>query len=129
MNTITEIFDNSEEKMMNFQQAQMTLAEITSPTRRHRFRRNIRQQLFKIRRDAVLGIGVDDITAVSGLKEWIGRQLKANMQQNWETFTFTWDVAPNDPFTVIQKEHWAKSGGVFDEHGFRIPPGFTEQEV
>lgn len=127
MDTI-EIFD-TEEKMMNFQQAKMKFADISATKLRHRFRRNIRQQLFKIRRNVVLGIPVDDRTASSGLREWIEPQLEANRQQSWETFTLTWDVAPNDPFMVIQKEEWSKAGGVFDEHGFRIPPGFTEQEV
>jgi len=128
MHTITDIFD-SEEKMVNFQQTKMKFEGITASKLRHRFRRNIRQQLFRIRRDVVMGIPVDDNIENSGLREWVGMQLEANRQQSWETFTFTWDVAPNDPFTVIQKEQWAKSGGSFDEHGFRTPPGFTEQDL
>ena len=128
MHTITEIFE-TEEMMMNFQQLKMKFESIQSVKLRHRFRRNIRQQLFKIRRDVVLGIPLDDITAMSGLKEWIIPQLEANRQQGWETFTFTWDVAASDPFTVIQKEEWNKTGGSYDEHGFRTPPAFTEQEV
>ena len=83
-------------------------------------RRTVRRQLFKIRR----GIEMNN-----GLKEWIEGQFDNNRQQNWGTFTFTWDVSPSDPFKIIIKEEWISEGGSFDESGFRKPPAFTKQEV
>lgn len=118
-----------EETFANFTKLQAEFSQIKSQKLRHRFRRRIRQYLFKIRRHILMDIPIDEKSVSSGIKEWIENQLDKNRQQSWETFTFTWDIAANDPFTVIQKEEWGKYGGSYDEHGFRTPPAFTEQEI
>lgn len=128
MNNEIQIFDN-DDQLLNFQKLQMEYSTIDSRKQSHRYRRKIRQMLFKIRRNILDDIAIDEIIKESGLREWIQSQLEANRQQSWDTFTFTWDVSANDPFTVIQKEEWNKTGGGYDEHGFRTPPAFTEQEL
>ena len=97
--------------------------------RLRKFRRDIRYRLFRIRE------GKDEFD--NGLKKLIEAQFEGGMQ--WPTFTFTWDVAPDDPLKVITPFEWLDHGGTFeeifiiDEDGHpkrkRIcdPPGFTEQ--
>lgn len=91
-------------------------------------RRRIRKRLLRIRDDVCLET-VHDVAYDDGLKEHIENQFKANIQQDWEHFTITWDIAPNDPFKVIIIEEWTQFGGRFDEWGNRNPTGFTKQEV
>lgn len=83
-------------------------------------RRRIRYALFRIREGQDPGI--------EGLKEHIETQFKHNLQQNWNTFTFTWDVGIKNPLKVITKHEWKDEGGMYDQDGNRYPPAFTEQE-
>jgi hypothetical protein len=122
----------SEEQMQNFTLLKKEYNDIkTTKSKKYvlRYRRKIRSMLFKIRKHILLGHPIDERILNSGLLEWIEHQFNANRQQNWETFTFTWDVAVNDPFLLIEKQEWTQTGGTFDDDGFRVPPGFTEQEV
>lgn len=59
---------------------------------------------------------------------------------NWDTFTFNWDVAPNDPMRVVTMFEWADLGGKFEtqmvlcDDGIArpqkvcYPSAFTKQE-
>lgn len=83
-------------------------------------RRKIRHRLFMIK------FGKDD-GRKDDLKSHIQSQFRFG--QKWETFTFTWDVAPNDPLKVIAEDEWEKEGGKYDHiTGSRMPSAFTRQE-
>jgi len=97
------------------------------------FRRGIRNRLFKIRKGDYAN--VDN----SALKKFMEAQFAPEMK--WETFTFNWDVAPDDPMKVITMFEWIDHGGTFDtinvlddygntrQQKLCDPPGFTQQEL
>ena len=81
-------------------------------------RKNVRYRLFRIRDDN--DVNNDD------LKEHIENQFQFGM--TWKTFTFTWDVAPRDPLTVITEDMWDETGGGYDlSSGALYPTAFTRQ--
>ena len=81
-------------------------------------RRNIRYRLFRIRED---NDPVND-----DLKSYIESQFEFGM--TWKTFTFTWDVSPQDPLKVITEDMWDDERGGYDPvTGVKSPPGFTHQ--
>ena len=79
-------------------------------------RRNIRYRLFRIKERKS-----DEIE----LKNYIESQFKNGM--DWDSFTFNWDVAPNDPLKVIEPFEWILFGGKQNMFGCS-PPAFTRQE-
>lgn len=85
-------------------------------------RRHIRYKLFRIREN-------NPEFLTDGLKEIIEAQLDSNKGLTWESFTFQWDVAANDPFKVILKRQWNETGGGYDENGKHYPPAFTKQGI
>jgi len=63
------------------------------------------------------------------LYDIIEKQLDPNRALTWDKFTFTWDLAPfTHGLKVVQKEHWSREGGGFDEVGY-YPPAFTKQVI
>jgi len=82
-------------------------------------RRGVRYRLFMIR------FRKDDGSR-DDLKNHIESQF--TFGQKWETFTFAWDVSPNDPFKVITEDQWEEEGGKYDRvTGGKHPSAFTHQ--
>jgi hypothetical protein len=81
-------------------------------------RRHLRNHLFRIRNN--------DRDLDVELKEIIEKQFVEGL--NWSNFTFEWDIGVNDPFKVVSKKDWVKSGGAFDDMGKRFPTAFTQQK-
>jgi len=71
----------------------------------HKFRRRIRNRLFRIRQ------GRKEFD--NGLKKMIESQFEPDM--NWKTYTFNWDVAPIDPLKIISPFEWESNGGTFED--------------
>lgn len=100
--------------------------------RLRKFRRDIRYRLFRLREGKS---GQFD----QGLRKLIEAQFDGSM--TWQSFTFNWDVAADDPLKVITPFEWLDHGGTFDdipvidEKGiskmtkFCDPPAFTKQEI
>ena len=90
-------------------------------------RRKIRHNMFKIikrmRRELEMTPELEAIKAI------YDPQLDGNYQINWGTFTFHWDLHPTDHTKIIQKDHWFREGGQYDELGALMPTAFTEQEI
>lgn len=90
-------------------------------------RRKMRNHIFKIikrtRRE------LDLTPELEAIKQIIDPQLDANIQINWSTFTFRWDLHPKNHAKIIQKDSWFKEGGSYDELGALRPTAFTEQEI
>jgi hypothetical protein len=88
------------------------------PPRIKENRRNIRYRLFRIRENK--DVVNDD------LKQFIESQFEFGM--SWKTFTFTWDVSPQDPLKIITEDMWSDESGGYDSiTGIKSPPGFTHQ--
>jgi hypothetical protein len=87
-------------------------------------RRHIRYRLFRIREGGRICEAYD-----KGLKAYIERQFTQGI--TWKTFTFEWDVAPNNPLRIITKDilntEWRDLGGGFDGADRMVPPAFTKQ--
>lgn len=100
--------------------------------RLRKFRRDIRYRIFRLREGKR---GNFD----QGLFKLLQAQFEPGM--TWESFTFNWDVAANDPLKVVTPYEWIENGGTFekimalDENGtarekrFCDPAAFTEQEL
>ena len=90
-------------------------------------RRKIRKNMFKIikrmRRE------LEMTPELEAIKSIFDPQLDGNHQINWGTFTFHWDIHPTDHTKIIQKDHWFREGGGYDELGALMPTAFTEQVI
>jgi len=98
-------------------------------------RRRVRHNMFKIIRMLSRGIEMTpedhpDLLAIKAIiDEQLAEEQKTNKQINWYSFTFSWDIHPKNPTTLILKPVWFKEGGTFDEFGSMKPAAFTEQEI
>ena len=66
------------------------------------------------------------------IKEIMDARLDPSKGFTWESFTFLWDITPNyqNPFQIVQKQHWFKEGGAIDQDiGTFYPAAFTEQGI
>ena len=94
-------------------------------------RRRIRNRIFRIRRG--------DMSHDNGLVKLLESQFSPDM--SLDTFTFNWDVAPDDPLKVITVFEWKEHGGDFETMMVQDPKdglvkpqkmcrptGFTQQE-
>lgn len=90
-------------------------------------RRKMRHNMFKIikymRRE------IEITPELEAIKSIIDPQLDNNLQINWATFTFQWDLHPNDHTKIVQKDRWFPEGGRYDELGALQPTAFTEQII
>jgi vancomycin resistance protein YoaR len=90
-------------------------------------RKKMRHIMFKIikrmKRDLELFPEMEAIKAI------IDPQLDANKQHNWASFTFYWDLNPQDHTKIITKDKWFMEGGRYDDLGALQPTAFTEQEI
>ena len=110
-------------------------------------RRRVRYIIFRIRENKVHTMDRDLREIAPPIEEYLAHQLMLK-GQSWGGFTFTWDVAINNPFEVIGDSlyEWVKKGGSFDgkpggmpesvwterilmsgESRPRRPPAFTNQ--
>lgn len=94
-------------------------------------RRVFRRTMFSVRRK--LHYNQQEFTTEEKVvKEIIESRLDPSKGFTWESFTFLWDITPNyqNPFQIIQKQHWFKEGGVLDQDiGTFYPAAFTEQGI
>jgi len=81
-------------------------------------RRVIRNRIFRIRQ------GRDGFD--NGLKKFIEAQLSPD--QSLDTFTFNWDIAPNDPMKVVSPYEWTDCGGTFETVMVLCQDGITRPE-
>jgi hypothetical protein len=90
-------------------------------------RKQMRGNMFKIIK--YMKRGADLTPELEAIKSIIDPQLDANIQQNWASFTFYWDLNPQDHTKIITKEKWFMEGGRYDELGALMPTAFTQQEI
>ncbi len=92
-------------------------------TRRRKMRHNMFKIIKRIRRELEMTPELQAIKAI------IDPQLDGNHQINWGTFTFHWDLHPNDHTKIVTKDRWFPEGGGYDELGALQPTAFTEQVI
>jgi hypothetical protein len=77
----------------------------SNPRMRALMRRQIRYRLFRIRD------GRNEFD--NGLRKMIEAQLEG--RTTFDQFTFSWDVAPDDPLKVVTPFEWESHGGAFEQ--------------
>ena len=96
-------------------------------------RKKMRHNMFKIikRLTRELEMSPETTPDLIAIKTIIDVQLdeQPNKQLNWYSFTFLWDINPNNHTKIITKDQWFKEGGRFDDLGALMPPAFTEQQI
>lgn len=96
-------------------------------------RRKMRHNMFKIikRLTRELEMTTIDHAELLAIKAIFDPQLEAqtNKQINWYSFTFLWDINPQDHTKIVTKDRWFAEGGRFDELGALQPTAFTEQQI
>jgi len=93
-------------------------AQTANPRMRRHMRRQIRYRIFRIRE------GRNEFD--KGLKKLIESQLEG--RDTLEQFTFSWDIAPNDPLKVVSMFEWEAKGGKFDMISELCDDGITRQK-
>ena len=99
----------------------------TSGKDRNTKRRKMRHNMFKIVKR--LRRELEMTPELEAIKSIIDPQLDGNLQINWGTFTFIWDIHPTDHTKIVQKDRWFPEGGQYDELGALQPTAFTEQVI
>jgi len=91
-------------------------------------RKTVRRGIFKIRK--YIRMDREFPAELKALKELMDEQLNPNLGMSYETFSFRWDIHPNNHLTIITPEKWFIEGGSVDgENGnIKEPTAFTEQE-
>lgn len=92
-------------------------------TKRRKMRHNMFKIVKRMRRELEMTPELEVIKSI------IDPQLDNNLQINWATFTFIWDIHPTDHTKIIQKDRWFMEGGRYDELGALQPTAFTEQVI
>lgn len=90
-------------------------------------RKKVRHTLFKIIKKSKNG--TDLTPSERALKSLFDPQMNGDLAITWATFTFNWDVSPDNHLQVIRKDEWFTKGGRYDELGALYPTAFTEQEM
>jgi hypothetical protein len=94
-------------------------------------RRVFRRTMFSVRRKLHYN-QTEFSTEEKVVKEIIDTRLDPSKGFTWDSFTFLWDITPNyqNPFQIVQKQHWFKEGGAIDQDiGTFYPSAFTEQGI
>lgn len=98
--------------------------EIVVP--RHLPRRTVRYIMFRIKRNQVDTMDRDLRVHADAIKALFDKGLEKEEGLSWAGFTFSWDVAPTDPFKIIKKDLrvWVMEGGSF----LGRPPGMSRKD-
>jgi hypothetical protein len=88
-------------------------------------RRFVRYILFRIKRDAVNTMDRDLRKHADAIRDYFQNELQRH-GYTWSGFTFTWDVAANDPYHIIPKDLrvWVANGGSY----LGRPPGMSRED-
>jgi len=107
----------TDEEALHIAQLHQQLEGASKKQVRH-MRRVIRNRIFRIRQ------GREEFD--QGLRKFIEQQLSPD--QRLDTFTFNWDIAPNEPLRVISPYDWTAAGGLFEEISVLCDDGIMRKE-